>query len=99
MTSMSEEPVERPRPAWRIGPGLTALCALAGTWILQGTALVVLDSLPRRTPPGTSSIGTSCLPWTAYWLIGEAIEFHIEGLIAEGDPVPEPRATAEYVEA
>ena len=30
--------------------------------------------------------------------IREAIEFHIEGMREDGDPVPEPRATAEVVE-
>jgi len=31
-------------------------------------------------------------------LIREAIEFHLEGLAAEGLPVPEAASTAEYVE-
>ena len=31
-------------------------------------------------------------------LIREAIEFHIEGLQAEGLPVPKPLSTADYVE-
>jgi predicted RNase H-like HicB family nuclease len=31
--------------------------------------------------------------------IGEAIRFHIEGLVEDGLPVPEPTAIAEYVEA
>jgi predicted RNase H-like HicB family nuclease len=31
-------------------------------------------------------------------LIREAIAFHIEGMRAEGIPVPEPLSTAEYVE-
>lgn len=26
----------------------------------------------------------------------EAIEFHIEGLRGDGDPIPEPRSTASY---
>ena len=32
-------------------------------------------------------------------LIQEAIEFHIEGLKADGQPVPQPSSTAEVVEA
>jgi predicted RNase H-like HicB family nuclease len=32
-------------------------------------------------------------------LIREAIAFHLEGLRAEGLPVPEPTTLAEYVEA
>ena len=31
-------------------------------------------------------------------LIREAIEFHIEGLRSNGDPVPEPTAQSEYIE-
>ena len=27
----------------------------------------------------------------------EAIQFHIEGLIEDGEPIPEPQAVAEYV--
>lgn len=34
----------------------------------------------------------------ALHLIREAIEFHIEGLRAEGIPVPEPSSSAEYIE-
>ena len=30
--------------------------------------------------------------------IREAIEFHIEGMREDGEPVPEPQATAEVVE-
>ena len=31
-------------------------------------------------------------------LIQEAIEFHIEGLREEGQPIPEPSSSIEYVE-
>lgn len=31
-------------------------------------------------------------------LIQEAIDFHIEGLRADGQPVPEPSSSVEYVE-
>jgi predicted RNase H-like HicB family nuclease len=31
-------------------------------------------------------------------LIQEAIDFHIEGLIEDGRPVPEPSSSVEYVE-
>lgn len=27
----------------------------------------------------------------------EAIQFHIEGLLEDGEPIPEPQAVAEYV--
>lgn len=32
-------------------------------------------------------------------LIQEAIDFHIEGLREDGQPVPEPSSSVEYVEA
>lgn len=31
-------------------------------------------------------------------LIQEAIDFHIEGLLEDGQPVPEPSSSVEYVE-
>jgi len=31
-------------------------------------------------------------------LIQEAIEFHIEGLLEDGQPVPEPSSSIEYIE-
>lgn len=31
-------------------------------------------------------------------LIQEAIEFHIEGLLEDGQPIPEPSSSSEYVE-
>ena len=31
--------------------------------------------------------------------IREAIEFHIEGMLEDGEPVPEPQATAAVVDA
>lgn len=30
--------------------------------------------------------------------IAEAVKFHIEGLRADGEPVPPPSATADYIE-
>jgi predicted RNase H-like HicB family nuclease len=32
-------------------------------------------------------------------LIREAVEFHLETMRADGDPIPEPSAISEYVEA
>jgi predicted RNase H-like HicB family nuclease len=29
---------------------------------------------------------------------GEALAFHFEGMVADGDPIPEPTTTVEYVE-
>ena len=31
-------------------------------------------------------------------LIQEAIEFHIEGLLLDGEPIPEPSSSVEYIE-
>ena len=31
--------------------------------------------------------------------IRDAIRFHVEGLLADGQPIPEPRSIIEYVEA
>lgn len=45
--------------------------------------------------PGCVAVGETRAEVMA--LIQEAIEFHIEGLQAEGQPVPEPTSTAEYV--
>ena len=30
--------------------------------------------------------------------IREAIEFHLEGMVADGDPIPEPSTSVSYVE-
>jgi len=32
-------------------------------------------------------------------LIAEAVEFHLEGLLLHGEPIPQPSSLAEYVEA
>jgi predicted RNase H-like HicB family nuclease len=32
-------------------------------------------------------------------LIREAVEFHLEAMRADGDPIPEPNTISEYVEA
>ena len=32
-------------------------------------------------------------------LIRDAIEFHLEGMRAHGDPIPDPTTVAQYVEA
>jgi len=45
--------------------------------------------------PGCVAVGES--PKEVETLIQEAIEFHIEGLRAGGQPVPEPRSTSQFV--
>ncbi|MGB7414090.1 MAG: type II toxin-antitoxin system HicB family antitoxin [Thermosynechococcaceae cyanobacterium] len=45
--------------------------------------------------PGCVAVGETKAEAMA--LIQEAIQFHIEGLQAEGQPIPSPTSTAEYV--
>ncbi len=45
--------------------------------------------------PGCVAVGES--REEAETLIQEAIEFHIEGLRADGQPVPQPRSTSQFV--
>ena len=46
--------------------------------------------------PGCVSVGDT--PDEIKAEIREAIEFHLEGLRADGLPIPKPTSTAEYVE-
>ncbi len=46
--------------------------------------------------PGCVAVGET--KQEALNLIQEAIEFHIEGLRQDGQPVPEPSSSIEYVE-
>ena len=48
--------------------------------------------------PGCVAVGQET-PGAAKRLIREAIEFHIEGLKARGNPVPEPTTQGEYIDA
>ena len=48
--------------------------------------------------PGCAAIGQDT-PQAARQLIGEAVEAHIQGLLEDGLPVPEPTTLADYVEA
>ena len=48
--------------------------------------------------PGCVAVGQDT-PSSAKAMISEAIEFHIEGLIAHGEPVPEPTTECGYVKA
>lgn len=47
--------------------------------------------------PGCVAVGDSAEEVSR--LIGEAIEFHIEGLLEDGEPVPEPTSRAIEVQA
>ena len=46
--------------------------------------------------PGCIAVGET--REEALQLIQEAIEFHLDGMREEGEPIPEPSATSEYVE-
>ena len=48
--------------------------------------------------PGCVAVGNDS-PEEARRVIAEAIEVHIQGMIADGDSVPEPKAKAEYIDA
>jgi predicted RNase H-like HicB family nuclease len=45
--------------------------------------------------PGCIAAGTT-LPETQK-LMHEAVEMHLEGMREDGDPIPEPKAVADYV--
>jgi predicted RNase H-like HicB family nuclease len=46
--------------------------------------------------PGCAAVGETKAE--VLQLIQEAIEFHIEGLREEGQPIPEPSSSIEYIE-
>ncbi len=46
--------------------------------------------------PGCIAVGET--REEALQLIQEATEFHLDGMREEGEPIPEPSATSEYVE-
>lgn len=48
--------------------------------------------------PGCVAIGQET-PEDAKKLIGEAIQSHIQGMIEDGLPVPEPTSQGEYIQA
>jgi predicted RNase H-like HicB family nuclease len=46
--------------------------------------------------PGCAAVGET--KEEALYLIGEAVDRHLEGLREEGLPIPEPSSSSEYVE-
>ncbi|HEX9843264.1 MAG TPA: type II toxin-antitoxin system HicB family antitoxin [bacterium] len=46
--------------------------------------------------PGCAAVGETAEEVRA--LIAEAIEFHLEGLRADGEPIPEPSSQGDYLE-
>ena len=57
------------------------------------------DNFSAYVPDLPGCIATGQTLAEAEGEIREAIRFHIEGLMVDGLPVPEPAAVAEYVEA
>jgi predicted RNase H-like HicB family nuclease len=50
------------------------------------------------SPDLPGCVSTGATPEEVRRNMAEAIEFHIEGLLKDGSPVPEPSSLAEYVE-
>ena len=44
-------------------------------------------------------VATGATPEAVERELRKAMRFHIEGLMADGEPIPEPTARAEYLEA
>jgi predicted RNase H-like HicB family nuclease len=63
--------------------------------------VVILEKGPNNwsayVPDLPGCIATGATREETTGLIREAIEFHIEGLKLDGDPVPEPTTVAEHV--
>lgn len=56
-------------------------------------------NLSAYVPDLPGCVSTGATPDEVRGNIREAIDFHIEGMIADGDPVPPPTTVSEYVEA
>ena len=63
---------------------------------------VVIEKAPNNyaayVPDLPGCVATASTPDALLEEIREAIEFHIEGMREDGEPVPEPQATADVVE-
>lgn len=63
---------------------------------------VVIERTPNNyaayVPDLPGCVATANTRETLLEEIREAIEFHIEGMMEDGEPVPEPRATSAMVE-
>ncbi|GAB6842191.1 putative RNase H-like HicB family nuclease [Methylorubrum rhodinum] len=57
------------------------------------------DNFSAYVPDLPGCIATAPTPEAVESEIREAIRFHIDGLRADGEPVPEPTSRAEYVDA
>jgi predicted RNase H-like HicB family nuclease len=63
--------------------------------------LIVIEKAKRSysaySPDLPGCVATAATAAATRKRMKEAIEFHLEGLRAEGLPVPEPQATSDYV--
>jgi predicted RNase H-like HicB family nuclease len=63
---------------------------------------VVIEKAPNNycaylpNLPGCISVGDTLEEMR--WMIQEAVEFHLEGMAEDGDPIPEPTTECEYLE-
>ncbi|MFY9289881.1 MAG: type II toxin-antitoxin system HicB family antitoxin [Methylorubrum rhodinum] len=57
------------------------------------------DNFSAYVPDLPGCIATAATAAAVESEIREAIRFHIDGLRADGEPVPEPTSRAEYVDA
>jgi predicted RNase H-like HicB family nuclease len=56
------------------------------------------DNLAAYVPDLPGCVATADTPQELERLIREAIELHLEGLVEDGLPIPEPSSRVEYIE-
>jgi predicted RNase H-like HicB family nuclease len=56
------------------------------------------DSFGAHVPDLPGCVAVAATKDEVLELIQEAIEFHLEGLRADGEPIPPPSSSVEYVE-
>ncbi len=56
------------------------------------------DSFGAYVPDLPGCVAVAATEGDVRRVIAEAIEFHLEGMRATGEPIPEPHSTVEYVE-
>jgi predicted RNase H-like HicB family nuclease len=64
--------------------------------------LVVIENAGQNysaySPDLPGCVATGSTPEETKKSMAEAIEFHLEGMVADGLPIPEPSSVADYVE-
>ena len=64
-------------------------------------AIVIEDAgtnLAAYVPDLPGCVATAASAQEVEWLIREAISLHVEGLVEDGLPIPEPSSRVDYVE-